>query len=100
MSVEFLRQRDSLLARLHPATRHESVDKIKYEPGHLLDFQYYDPAAHGDDTMPHMEFPTVSVEELELFVARAEYFSFAESDYEAVKKVVVDMVGEKAGGEA
>ena len=99
MGVAFLHERDSLLARLHPASRHESIDRIRYEPGKLLDFQYYDSALQEGEG-PHMEFPTVSVEELELFVARAEYFSFAESDYEAVKKVAADMVGVARGAEA
>lgn len=47
-----------------------------------------------------MAFPTVTVEDLELFVARAEYFSFAESDYQAVKKVMLEMVRAAGGAEA
>ena len=48
----------------------------------------------------HMANPTVTVEDLELFVARAEYFSFAESDYQAVKKVMLEMVCAADGAEA
>lgn len=48
----------------------------------------------------HMANPTVTVEDLELFVARAEYFSFAESDYQAVKKVMLEMVRAADGTEA
>ena len=48
----------------------------------------------------HMANPTVTVEDLELFVARAEYFSFAESDYQAVKKVMLEMVRAAGGAEA
>ena len=69
---------------------------------HAADDHTADPTTDDTTERPrkHMANPTVTVEDLELFVARAEYFSFAESDYQAVKKVMLEMVRAAGGAEA
>lgn len=86
----FVRSRDALLEALHPVASHESIEKIVYEPGHLLNFRYYDPSTELEGE--HMAFPTVMIEDLELFIARAEHFKFAECDYAKIKAVYTTMV--------
>ena len=79
----FVRSRDALLEALHPVASHESIEKIVYEPGHLLNFRYYDPSVESEGE--HMAFPAV-------MIARAEHFKFAECDYAKIKAVYTTMV--------
>ena len=88
----FVRSRDALLEALHPVAGHELIDKIVYEPGRLLNFRYYDPSSESEGE--HMAFPAVMMEDLELFIARAEHFKFAACDYAKIKAVHTTMVGE------